>query len=224
MIRSIVCLGGVVLLFTRLAAAQDGSLLRRPAEPIAPGALTLENSSFLFSKAPPPIDSELRKYDIITVLVDYRALMKSEGDLENRKTASLKAVLSDWLKFDGKSIMAAPQAGGDPRISGSLTSQFRAEGDMEARDTMTFRIAAKIVDIRPNGNLVIEAHQTVKNNEEVWRQSLTGIVRREAIGADRTVKSDSIAELWIDKREIGQVRDGYNRGWFQKFYDTFKPF
>ena len=66
---------------------------------------------------------------------------------------------------------------------------------------MTFRIAAEVVDIRPNGNLVIEARREIRNNEEVWMQSLTGVVRRQSIGPDRTVRSDEVAELRIDKRE-----------------------
>ena len=35
--------------------------------------------------------------DIITVLVDYRASMFSQGDAENRKTAILNATLADWI-------------------------------------------------------------------------------------------------------------------------------
>ena len=74
---------------------------------------------------------------------------------------------------------------------------------------MTFRIAAAVVDIRPNGNLVIEARREIRNNEEVWMQSLTGVVRRQSIGPDRTVRSDEVAELRIDKRERGFVNDSY---------------
>jgi flagellar L-ring protein precursor FlgH len=166
----------------------------------------------------------LQKQDIITVLVDFRSRFLSEGDAESRKTANFAAVLSDWLKIEGGSIKPATQADGDPTITASLNSQFRAEADVELRDSLTFRMAVKIVDIRPNGNLVIEGHQEIRNNEERWRISLTGVVRREAIQADRTVSSDSIAELRIDKEELGQVRDGYARGWLGRWYDRYKPF
>ena len=111
-----------------------------------------------------------------------------------------------------------------PTINGNLNSQFRAQSDVELNDSLTFRIAAEIVDIRPNGNLVIEGHLTIQNNEERWKISLTGEVRREAIQADRTVSSDSIIHLNIKKGEVGQVRDGYARGWLSRFYDQYKPF
>jgi flagellar L-ring protein precursor FlgH len=95
---------------------------------------------------------------------------------------------------------------------------------METRDSLTFRIGAHIVDIQPNGNLVIEARRHIRIDEELWEQSLTGVVRRQSIGPDRTVRSDEIADLWVDKRKQGFVKDGYTRGWFTRWYDKWKPF
>ncbi len=67
-------------------SAQDASLLLVP--PLAPkqkGPLTLENSSFMYRKLPPEAEQrELQLNDIITVLVDYRSSMLSEGDAEQQ--------------------------------------------------------------------------------------------------------------------------------------------
>jgi flagellar L-ring protein precursor FlgH len=205
--------------------AQDASLLLVHPSPQQAGQLTLENSSFMYRKLPPEAEMrELKINDIITVLVDYRASMMSEGDAEARRTASLNAILTDWLKFDGKDLIPATQGQGDPSVRGSLNSQYRAESELELRDSLTFRIAAAVVDIRPNGNLVIEARREIRINEEVWQQSLTGVVRRQSIGPDRTVRSDEVAELRIEKRERGFVNDSYSRGWFARWYDKWKPF
>lgn len=207
------------------AFAQDASLLLVPPAQQKEGSLRLENSSFMYRKLPPEAEyRELQINDIVTVLVDYRSSMISEGDAESRRTTSLNAVLADWLKFDGKSLIPAPQNNGDPRINGSLTSQYRTEAEMELRDALTFRIAAAVVDIRPNGNLVLEARREIRINEEVWLQSLTGVVRRQSIGPDRTVRSDEVAELRIEKRERGFINDAYTRGWFTRWYDKWKPF
>jgi flagellar L-ring protein precursor FlgH len=207
------------------ALAQDASLLLVHPSPQQAAQLNLENSSFMYRKLPPEAEMrELKINDIITVLVDYRASMMSEGDAESRRTASLNAVLADWLKFDGKDLFPAAQGQGDPAVRGSLNSQYRAESELELRDSLTFRIAAAVVDIRPNGNLVIEARREIRINEEVWQQSLTGLVRRQSIGPDRTVRSDEVAELRIEKRERGFVNDSYSRGWFARWYDKWKPF
>jgi flagellar L-ring protein precursor FlgH len=179
----------------------------------------------MYRKLPPEAEQrELQINDIVTVLVDYKSSMLSEGDANAKRTTSLNAVLSNWLKFDGKNLTPAPFSNGNPQINGQLDSQFKTQSDMTLKDSLTFRIAAAVVDIRPNGNLVIEARREIQINDEVWMQSLTGVVRRQSIGADRTVRSDEVAELRIEKKEKGFIRDSYNRGWFTKWYDYWKPF
>jgi flagellar L-ring protein precursor FlgH len=217
----LICFG----LLHAAAVAQDSSLLLAPPAQKEAEQLTLENSSFMYRKLPPEAEQrELKINDLVTVLVDYRSSMISEGDAEARKRASLDAVLSDWLKFDGKDIFPAPQSRGDPQVSGSVISQFRAESELELNDALTFSIAAAVVDIRPNGNLVIEARREIRINEEVWMQSLTGVISRKSIGPDRTVRSDQVHELRIEKRESGFVNDSYSRGWLGRWYDKWKPF
>jgi flagellar L-ring protein FlgH len=211
---------------TSQVLGQDASLLQAP-QAAAPGQppLTLENSSYIYQKIPAEAElHELRVNDIITVLVDYRSTMASDGNAENRKTASLNAALKDWLHFDGKNLFPDPQSQGDPKIDGELTSQYRTDGQLQFKDSLTFRIAATVVDIQPNGNLVIEGHRNITIDDEVWRQSLTGVVRRQSIGPDRTVRSDEIADLRVDKKSMGFVRDSTARGWFAEWYDKWKPF
>ena len=213
-IAVVVCSG--CLGITRSSAAQDGTLLhnKQVADPASSLHLQLENSSFMYQPLSPEARArELKKDAIITVLVDYRVIVNSEGEAESRKTSSINAVLAEWIGFDGKSIFRGPQSRGDPAIQGSLNSIYRAEGDLSQRDSMTFRIAARIVDIRPNGNLIIEAHRTIESNDEVWVTSLTGEVSRQAIGPDRVVRSDAITDLRIRKEERGQVRNSYAPGW-----------
>lgn len=207
------------------AAAQDSSLMLSPPPGEESDAPSLENCSFIYSPLPPEAQIRtLALHDIITVLVDYRSTMLSEGSGELRKTGSYNSTLTDWLAFDGKSIFPAPQRRGDPTIGGQLNSQLRAESDLEAREALTFPIAAQVVDIRPNGNLVIEGRRRIRINEEVWMTYLTGSVPRQFIGPDRTVRDTSIADLRIEKYEEGAVRDGYERGWLQRLYGKYKAF
>ncbi len=222
---------GIALSITSLlggageSLAQDSSLLANPPVVTQGPTTTLENSSFIFRKLPPEAEQrELKLYDIITVLVDEKSSMLSEGDANTKRTMNLNAVLSDWLHFNGKNLIPSPQSNGDQRVNGSLQSQYKAQSDMELKDSLSFKMAAKIVDIQPNGNLVIEGHREVIINDIKWQLSLTGIVRRQSIGPDRIVRSESIDDLQIDKRAGGFVNDGVKRGWFTEWYDKWKPF
>lgn len=211
------------------ASAQDSSLMLVPSPPAMKAAprdtATLANSSFIFSPLPPESQQRpLAVNDILRVQVDYRATLQSEGDTETRKQGAFSSVLTDWIGFDGKDIFAAPQTRGDPTVGGTLNSQNRAEADISAREALTFIIASKIVDIRPNGDFVIEGRSRVKVNEEVWMTHLTGTVSRSFVGPDRTVRHTDVVDLRIDKYELGAVRDGYRRGWLSRKYGKYKAF
>jgi flagellar L-ring protein FlgH len=218
----------LVMLAPLAAFAQDSSLmLATPvmANPQQAPVATLETCSYIFSPLPPEAEMrELKIGSIVTILVDERSSMLSEGDAESRKTMSINSVLASWIAFDGEDIFLAPQRRGDPRIQASKNSQYRAESDVETRDSLTFRIAANVADIRPNGNLVLEAHKHIYINDVEWETSITGECARQSIGLDRTVRSDAIANPHIVKRELGQVRDGYAPGWFTKLYGKYKAF
>ena len=183
---------------------------------------TLDQSSWIYTPLLPP--RELRVHDIISIRVQEGATMIAEGEVQRRKNASYNAVLLDWLRLDGLSAKPAPQADGDPRARGQVDQLYRADNEVETRESLTFNIAAQVVDIRPNGNLVLEAHRFVRNNNEIWEYSLTGICRKEDIGPGNVLLSRDIADLLIDKNERGHVRDGYRRGWLVRLLDTFNPF
>lgn len=209
--------GLVVLTVDRVAQAQSSSLFGEPGQRV----LTMEDS-FTFVPVPEPPTIGLN--DIVTVVVKDAFQYTNEGELVQRKLANLEATLKDWIELDGLDVSAAPQEQGDPKISGQLNTQYRSTSEMETVGGIQFRISARVVDIRPNGNLVLEARKEVADNEDVWEQRLTGEVRPEDIAPDNTVFSEKLADLRIEKLETGAVRDGYRRGWFKRLYERFSPF
>ena len=104
------------------------------------------------------------------------------------------------MKFKGLELV--PTVGGQ-QINGTLQGQFQAQSNLDTKDLMQFSIEARVVDIRPNGHLVLEGHQTMINNEERWRPRISGIVRPEDVLPNNTILSEKVAELSIDKSERG---------------------
>lgn len=216
---------GTFIAFASQACAQSSSLYQQDVPVDAKtGPLSLQNGSWTY--IPPPPVQEIRLNDLIYVRVTVGSEVLSEGDAEVRKNGLYDAILRDWVILDGlRWVKPAPQSDGDQRIQGQLTQRRRVESSVETRDSMEFDIQARVVDIRPNGNLVLEARRDVKNNEEQWLFSLTGECRSQDIGPGNILLSKNIADLRIDKREHGQVRDGYKRGWFLKWFDqVIDPF
>lgn len=202
-----------------IAIAQNGSMFNRTS---SGQPMMLNQYSYTFQA--PPKQEEFRLHDIITVLVDEQSVFISDGEMDRKKKAHANFTLSDWVKLKGLSLMPVAQPDGDPKIAGSMDQKYRSEASLETRDKLEFSITCEIVDVRPNGNLVIEGHDTVVNNEEEWTYQLNGEIRPGDVQRDNTVLSSNILHKMINKQESGHVRDGYRRGWLMRWMDQFQVF
>lgn len=204
-------------LYSARKAMQVAALAQRQQGGVAIG------SSWYQTPLPPP--KEVKKGDHIKIRVDLGSRLTSDGEIQRRKNTQWDALLNDWVILNGlRNVKPDPQADGDQRIRGTSNQLYRATGELETSESIKFNITATVADILPNGNIVLEAHWKIANNNEQWIRSLSGIVSRENIGPGNLVLGEDIAELHIGKREDGHVRDSYKRGWVTRLLDTFSPF
>jgi flagellar L-ring protein precursor FlgH len=213
----------VVLLFLVVGVAADVAAPRPQVDATRPRRrpTTLAEASWIYQ--PPAEPRELKLHDLIVVMVDEKTQVISEGEMDRRKKADGTFTLADWIVLDGLSVSPDPQSDGEPAISGKMQSKYRAESELETRDSMKFRISCRVVDVRPNGNLLLEGRRAIRNNNDTWEMWLMGAVRPEDVLPNNSVLSENVADLRIIKRESGHVRDGYRRGFLMRFLDRFGP-
>lgn len=202
---------------------------RLPLAPVAvsrqAGLAPLPQPATSWYEVPLPPPKEVRVHDIITIRVDKASRMISDAEWQRRKNSKYDAILNDWIVLKGlRAVKPAPQSDGDQRIQGNLNIQDRSQGELETTQSLKFEIGASVAAVLPNGNIVLEAHDTFQINDEKWLHSLSGVCSREAIGPGNIVLSKDLANLQIEKRELGQVKDAYRRGWLTRWWDDFGPF
>lgn len=190
-------------------------------DPISP-AMGMASASWTYM--PPPPRRTFRLHEIVTIRVDELARVSAEGNAEARRNMFYDAVLSDWVSLSGGRLRPDQQAAGDPRMRGLSNQQFRAQAAIDSRESLAFSIAARVVDIQPNGNLVLEANKTVWINDNQFETSLTGICRAQDIAPDNVILSRDLLDLNIRKNEKGAIRDSYKRGWLTRWFGEFNPF
>jgi flagellar L-ring protein FlgH len=174
---------------------------------------------------PPASSRAFKLHDIVSVRIEEASTSLALGNATSRKTTSYDAVLRDWVRLVGlDTIKPAPQADGDPRVQSIQNEVYRGDSTIRTSQSMTTNIAAEIVDIRPNGQIVLSARKTITENDNTFEWSLTGICRGQDILPDNTILSRNLIEASINKQERGHVRDGYSRGWLTKFIAFIKPF
>ncbi len=203
--------------------AQSSSIFERDLPRTGQAPIMLDGGSWTY--VPPVLPRKINIHDRVTIRVDELASMTQEGDVQQRRTAQYNAVLKDWIGLIGlKAIKPNLQTDGDQTIQGQLQQVYRAQGDVEARESLVLNITCTVADIRPNGDLVLEGHKQIRINENAWEVSLSGVCRHQDVGPDNVILSRNIADMKLDKREHGQSRDGYKRGWLVRLLDEFGPF
>ena len=203
----------------------NGSAIRglpMPTDASGYGDVGLPSASWTYTPTPPL--RTFRVQDIVTIRVDEITRMTASGAAQSRRNTLHDAILKDWIAFRNGNLGKDLQSTGDPRITGESNELYRADSTIKSAETMAFNVAARVVDIQPNGNLVLEANKGIGVNDNSWNTSLTGICRAQDIGPDNVVLSRDLLNLQIRKNDQGQLRDGYRRGWLTRWLSEFSPF
>ena len=192
-----------------------------PPGPIPPRALRRRDLSWIYIDRPRP--RKVGVHDIITVIVDEKSEVTQNSRFNRQRNIIFNGLLREWIRINSKGNLdvAAAEA---PGIQSQLQSQMQSYGQGLSTEGMKYRIAATVVDILPNGTLILEAHKSIRTNTEVWEYTLNGRIRTQDVAGNNTVNSENIADLTITKIESGKIKDSTKRGWITRLYDFLLPF
>ena len=92
------------------------------------------------------------------------------------------------------------------------------------KQTITARSAVQVIDVLPNGNLVVEGTREISFSKERQFVSLHGIIRPYDIQPDNTVASSNVADAQIQVISEGELTDAQKKGWLLRLNDKINPF
>ena len=105
-----------------------------------------------------------------------------------------------------------------------FTNSFDGSGETSRDESMTASITARVIDVLPNGTLVIQGSREIKVNNENQRITLSGLIRPVDISPDNTILSSYVANARIEYSGSGSVSDKQRPGWLTRFVDFIWPF
>ncbi len=111
-----------------------------------------------------------------------------------------------------------------PTVTSSSSNSLKGKGNVNASDVFTGTITVTVVDVYPNGNLLISGEKLMSlgGNREFLR--LSGVVNPSTISATNTVLSTQIADARIEYKGTGTLQEMQELGWLQKFFLSVLPF
>ena len=171
-----------------------------------------------------PQPKDFRVHDLITIIVNEVSKSSSKADRKSERESTIDAKVEDWIRFAGFGIRPDKQSRGDPMIKAAIEREFEGKGWVKREDILVTRIQAEIIDVLPNGNLVLEASKNVVTDDDATRVTLTGICRSKDVLADNSVISTKLAHLEVRKTHMGSARDAVKRGFITELLDRFLAF
>ena len=156
--------------------------------------------------------------DILTVAIEENTDVANTDSRAMNKTTATSA--NGGFSYSGFG------ASGDATASITADSDREFEGDTNFSSDRQFldRFSVTVVDVLPNGNLVVSGSREILVEGDHRRLVLSGIVRGEDIRSDNSVQSSSVSRLQIRYLGSGQETKFINQGWLGKRLNKFWPF
>lgn len=219
----------------------------REAKEIKEGPMPQRYVSTKAAKEPEPSDGSLwrdnasffedrkarRVNDLVTIVINEStsASKKATTSAKSDSKASygiddIFGMSTDWY-LHRYPLIKGLYKGGDtfsPSAKGSSNSDFSGSGDTTRQGKLTGTITAKVVDVLPNGNMVLESRKEVVVNNEKEILVLRGIIRPDDISYNNTIGSQYVADAQIYMVGDGVLDDKQSQGWLVRFLDKAWPF
>jgi flagellar L-ring protein precursor FlgH len=158
--------------------------------------------------------------DLLTIVVeiDEEAEMRnsSSRSREGSEDASVEAFFGLGSVLGGDDF--------NPNIALESESDYQGQGATRRNEKLTLRLAATVVDVLPNGHLVIQGDQEVRVNYELRDLQVTGIVRPEDISRYNEIPYDRIAGARISYGGRGQITSAQQPRYGQQAIDMVMPY
>lgn len=153
--------------------------------------------------------------DIITIVLEERTQASKSAETDTEKETTLES--------------QTPSALGDTfgRLGASVdnSSEFEGEGESSQSNSLSGNISVTVVDVHPNGNLVVRGEKWLTLNQGDEYIQISGIVRPVDVRPDNTVLSTRVADARIAYSGQGFVHDSNTMGWFAQFFNSvYWPF
>jgi len=143
--------------------------------------------------------------DLVTIVVNEQASAVSTGDTKTSRASSANASITS-------AAGALSSAGRLANLLNANSNQaLTGDGTTSRTTTLTTTLSARVVDVLPNGYLVIEGTKRTTVNSENQLISLRGVVRPNDLSNANTVISGSIAQMELKINGKGVVNDAIRR-------------
>lgn len=178
------------------------------------GSLFSENSAMaLFSDR-----KATQVGDIISVILQERTTSK--------KSSNVGLVKDNDIAIGGSSgdgvFFGMTPGSGNIGLRSDLVAErdFSGEAEADQSNLLTGNISVTVVDVYPNGTLLVRGEKWLRLNTGDEYIRLSGLIRPDDVSPENTVLSTKIANARIAYSGTGTFADSQEMGWISRFFNS----
>ena len=154
--------------------------------------------------------------DIITINLVERNVAEKSTNAQTRRTSELTTGIS----AESSTSLFKPLG---LSATGGTTNQFDGSGAAAAKNAFTGTITVTVIDVYPNGNLLVSGEKIVAINQGHEFIRFSGVINPHHITYANTVQSTQVADARIEYLGSGAISDSSTPPWLQRFFTTLLP-
>ena len=143
--------------------------------------------------------------DLVTIRIEENVTASGSADSKLGKTSAAKVDMPSPIS---KGLVKVLPNGSD--------TQFAGSGSTTRSSSINALLTARVSEVLPNGNLVIEGVREVDVNGDRQVVVLTGVVRAVDVAPNNSISSTLVGQLRIRSIGRGLIKDSLSPGWLMR--------
>jgi flagellar L-ring protein precursor FlgH len=213
--------GAAMLLGLAACGTTPTSIVEHPrtTRPDAGAAQAPANGAIYQAAAYRPLFEDRRARhvgDVLTIAINEKTQAGKQASSSASKTSevdsSISAVAGVPLKmFQGVGVNA------------DASNTYDAKSKLDSSNTFSGSITVTVIEVLPNGNLVVAGEKQVALDKGTEYVRLSGVVHPDTIQAGNTVSSTRVADARIEYRTSAKFDQAEVMSWLARFFLSFIP-
>ena len=196
--------------------------------PIEPGALSAAGARQAQAPLDPPLvleevsllavtPTKPREYaenDLVQIIISERSQLDRSQEMQSTKDYSNTLAVEQFMDLVNllETRVQQNSPGRLPALDISSQSDFQGDGEYKREDKFTDRIMARVLEVKPNGTLLLEARRVFTSDEEEAVVVLSGTCRYEDITDKNSVQSNQLYDLTLNVQNSGDLERTTRKG------------
>ncbi|MCM8565422.1 flagellar basal body L-ring protein FlgH [Thauera linaloolentis] len=109
-------------------------------------------------------------------------------------------------------------------VEAGVDSGFNGTGSAGANNAFNGTITVTVIDVYPNGNLLVSGEKVLAINQGSEFIRFSGVIDPNTVTTTNTVQSTQVADARIEYRGSGVIDQSNTMGWLQRFFLAVLPF